>query len=303
MDISYRQLRAFLEVANNATFADAALKLHLTQPALSSAIKKLEQQLGGRLFERNTRNVSLTPEGEQLLPNALRLMRDWDNTFSDIQNLFAMAKGQLTLCAMPSFAESHLPLLLSDFHQSAPNVNIRVVDVVMEQVIHEVTTGSCELGFAFEPERKDGLIFESLFADHFVVVANPRQAERLSKYPQWQECLTLPMVMMNRGSAVRQWTQSKLLKYGEPNIVAETGQLSTLGKLIKHGLGISIMPSICEQQMKGLGLEIRQMKEEPLVKNIGLLCNAKRGLSVSAKALWDQTLMHYKNSSLGIQRG
>ncbi len=293
MDISYKQLRAFIEVANNATFADAALNLHVTQPALSSSIKKLEQQLGGKLFVRNTRNVSLTPEGELLFPNALRLMRDWENTFSDIQKLFAMAKGQLTLCAMPSFAQSHLPPILSQFHCIAPNVNIRVVDVVMEQVIEEVRSGRCELGVSFEPERKEGLIFRSLFEDEFMVVANKAQAGVLGESPDWQTCIAQPLVMMNRGSAVRQWTQAKLEKYGQPNIVAETGQLLTLGKLIAHGLGISIMPSICEAQMKHLGLITRQIKCEPLIKNIGLLCNAKRGLSVSAQTLWDQILDYY----------
>lgn len=105
MDISYRQLRAFIEVAKSSTFAEAAVNLHLTQPALSSSIKKMEQQLGGRLFERNTRNVSLTPEGELLLPNAIRLLRDWDNTFSDMQNLFAMAKDNC-LCVLCRLLQS-----------------------------------------------------------------------------------------------------------------------------------------------------------------------------------------------------
>lgn len=293
MDISYRQLRAFIEVAKSSTFAEAAVNLHLTQPALSSSIKKMEQQLGGRLFERNTRNVSLTPEGELLLPNAIRLLRDWDNTFSDMQNLFAMAKGQLSVCAMPSFAESHLPILLAQFHRAAPNVNIRVIDIVMEQVINEVTTGRCELGFSFEPERKDGLIFESLFQDRFVVVANKEQAAKLSQVPLWRECLSLPLVMMNRGSAVRSWTQNKLQQYGDINIVAETGQLSTLGKLIKHGLGISIMPSLCETQMKSLGLVVLPVETDPLIKRIGLIRNARKGLSVSAQKLWDLCVAYY----------
>jgi LysR family carnitine catabolism transcriptional activator len=296
MDISYRQLRAFVEVATSSTFAEASAKLHLTQPALSSSIKKMEQHLGGRLFERNTRNVNLTPEGEFLLPNAVRLIRDWDNIFSDTQNLFAMAKGQLTVCAMPSFAESQLPLLLSEFHTSAPNINIRVIDIVMEQVINEVTSGRCEMGFSFEPDRKDGLIFESLFTDQFVVVANDEQAKVINQEPHWISCIAQPLVMMNRGSAVRKWTQNKLEQYGEPNIVAETGQLSTLGKLIQHGLGISVMPSICAPQMIGLGLSVINIEKDPLMKNIGLIRNARKGLSVSARSLWELSVKKYRKS-------
>ncbi|MBJ2128428.1 LysR family transcriptional regulator [Alteromonas sp. IB21] len=293
MDVSYRQIKAFVEVAKSSTFAEAAVSLHLTQPALSSAIKKMEEQLGGKLFQRNTRNVSLTPEGEVLFPNAVRLLHDWDNTFSDIQNLFAMAKGHLTICAMPSFAEAHLPEILFQFHQRAPNVNLRIVDVVMEQVIHEVTTGRSEIGFSFEPERKDGLIFESLFDDQFVVVANEMQASLLPEKVKWLDCLALPLVMMNRGSAVRHWTQTQLAMHGELNIVAETGQLSTIGKLIQNGLGISIMPSICERQMEGLGLVLKEVSDEPLIKNIGLIKNARKSLSIPAQSLWNLAIAHY----------
>ncbi|WP_394220294.1 LysR family transcriptional regulator [Alteromonas gracilis] len=293
MDVSYRQIKAFVEVAKSSTFAEAAVNLHVTQPALSSAIKKMEEQLGGRLFQRNTRNVSLTPEGEVLFPNAVRLIHDWDNTFSDIQNLFAMAKGQLTICAMPSFAESHLPNILSVFHQRIPNVNLRIVDVVMEQVIHEVAKGRCEVGFSFEPERKDGLVFTSLFADQFVVVANKNAARNFNCKLSWKDCLDFPLVMMNRGSAVRHWTQTKLEQYGDLNIIAETGQLSTLGKLIQNGLGISIMPAICRSQMEGLGLVVREIYGEPLVKNIGLIKNARKELSLPAQSLWELTVAHY----------
>lgn len=108
MSISYRNMLAFIRVAESATFAEAAEKLHLTQPALSSAIKKMEEQLGGKLFSRSTRRVSLTPEGQTLLPNAKRLVNEWDETFHDMQNLFAMQQGKLTIAAMPSFAESKL---------------------------------------------------------------------------------------------------------------------------------------------------------------------------------------------------
>ena len=90
MSISYRNMLAFIRVAESATFAEAAEKLHLTQPALSSAIKKMEEQLGGKLFSRSTRRVTLTPEGHTLLPTARRLVNEWDETYHDMQNLFAM---------------------------------------------------------------------------------------------------------------------------------------------------------------------------------------------------------------------
>ncbi|RUP81622.1 LysR family transcriptional regulator [Alteromonas sp. KS69] len=293
MNISYRNLQAFIHVAQSSTFAEAAIKLHLTQPALSSAIKKMEEQLGGKLFSRSTRHVALTKEGEALLPNAIRIMRDWDDTFGDIQNLFAMAKGRLTIAAMPSFAESHLPHLLKRYHQLAPNINLRILDVVMENVIYEVSEGRAEMGFTFEPQQNEGLIFTPLFDDCFVVVVNPQHELAKAKTVNWETCIEYPMVMMNRGSAVRMWTQQKISTVGEAVIVAETGQLGTLGQLIKQGLGIAIMPSLCIASMESIGLTVLKMEEDPLVKRVGMVKNAKRDMSVAGQALWTEVLHHY----------
>lgn len=294
MNISYRNLQAFIHVAQSSTFAEAAIKLHLTQPALSSAIKKMEEQLGGKLFSRSTRHVSLTQEGEALLPNALRILRDWDDTFGDIQNLFAMAKGRLTLAAMPSFAESHLPTLLKHYHQSTPNINLRILDVVMEQVIYEVSQGKAELGFTFEPEHDEGLIFKPLFEDCFVLVVNRDHPLARCTSVDWQTCIEHPLVMMNRGSAVRRWTQDKLIQFGHhTTIVAETGQLGTLGQLIKEGLGIAVMPSLCKAHMERIGLVSVEIDRDNLVKRVGMIRNAKRDMSVAAQTLWDKTEAFY----------
>ena len=152
-----------------------------------------------------------------------------------------------------------------------------------------------------------------MFTDHFVVVASVEQAAKFNNMASWQQCLNFPLVMMNRGSAVRKWTEAELLLHGEPNIVAETGQLATLGKLIKSGLGISIMPSICQQQMEALGLMALPFSDSssgtlpcdkepcdrgpsdqaPLCKRVGLLRNERRGLSVSAQTLWQLTTERY----------
>mgnify|MGYP001041003674 CR=1 FL=1 len=294
MNISYRNLQAFVYVAQSNSFAEAADKLHLTQPALSSAIKKLEEQIGGSLFIRSTRRVSLTPEGRVFLPHALRVLRDWDDALSDIQTLFAMEKGQLTIAAMPSFAESHLPSLLATYHSLAPNINIRIVDVVMENVIDEVKKGRADIGFTFEPMAADGLDFVPLFNDQFVAVVNPHHPLAVHTSIEWAQCIAHSFVMMNRGSAVRRWTQEKLEQCGVINIVAETGQLATLGRLICQGLGMSIMPSICKLQMESIGLKTLAIIDAPLIKKVGLVKSTQRGMSVAAKQLWQQSVDMYK---------
>ncbi len=113
--MTVKQLRAFLAVAQSLSFAQAGERLHLSQPALSLAIKSLEESLGGPLLERTTRSVSLTPEGETLLPLALRLLADWDNTEELLRQHFTLQLGKVSIAAMPSFAGNLLPLVLKTF--------------------------------------------------------------------------------------------------------------------------------------------------------------------------------------------
>ena len=103
-----RQLKVFLTLAETLNFASAARRLHLSQPALSLSLKKLEQEVGGALLSRTTRQVRLTPEGETLLPRARQLLADWQDTEEMLRQRFTLKRGRVTIAAMPSFATMRL---------------------------------------------------------------------------------------------------------------------------------------------------------------------------------------------------
>jgi LysR family carnitine catabolism transcriptional activator len=104
MNVSIKQLRGFIAIAETGSFAEASERLYISQPALSIAIGKLEDTVGGLLFNRSTRSVQLTPEGLEFLPIAQRLIADWSEAFDDLNRLFSLKRGKLTVAAMPSFA-------------------------------------------------------------------------------------------------------------------------------------------------------------------------------------------------------
>ena len=288
MSVSYRNMQAFVCVAESATFAEAAEKLFLTQPALSSAIKKMEEQLGGQLFSRTTRRVQLTPEGESLLPQAKRLLHDWDDAIDGVQHLFAMSQGRLVVAAMPSFAESKLPPILMRFHQDYPNIRLRILDVIMEETIDAVRSGRADLGFCFEPEVMDNLEFVPLFTDNFVAVMQADHPLGTHKRIRWEDLVSKPFIALNKGSSVRQWTEETASQFGSLQIVAETGQYGSVGQLIAQGLGISVVPSLCLEQMLRKGLVCREIENNPLVKRVGVI-RASRGVtSKASQTLWQQ---------------
>ena len=100
--MNVKQLRAFVTVAKYQSFAQAGEHLHVSQPALSLTIKALEDNLGGALLTRTTRSVSLTAEGEVLLPLARRLLADWDDTEEMLRQRFTLQLGRVSVAAMPA---------------------------------------------------------------------------------------------------------------------------------------------------------------------------------------------------------
>jgi LysR family carnitine catabolism transcriptional activator len=286
-NVSYRQLQIFVSIGQSPTFAQAAEKMCLSQPALSSAIKKMESQLGGLLFSRTTRKVELSPEGRQFLPVAERLIADWQEAFSDLHNLFSLGRGKLSIAAMPSFAAGLLPGILQQFKTEFPNIKLSVADVVMESVIKDVQAGRAEIGFSFEHEKMDGLEFHPILTDNFIAVLPANHPLSKHQMLSWSQIAMYPFVAMNKGSAMRQWIDSFVkIHHLSLNIVVEASQLATLGQFVKHELGVSVVPALCQEQMLSKNLVCLKIYQSGLSKRVGIIRQKNGNLSTVAASFW-----------------
>jgi len=284
--MTVKQLRAFLAVAQSLSFAQACERLHLSQPALSLAIKNLEDALGGPLLVRTTRSVSLTPEGETLLPLAQRLLADWDNTEELLRQHFTLQLGRVSIAAMPSFAANQLPAALKVFRDRHPRVNVAVHDVINEQVLEMVRNHRVELGIGFEPEPSDTLEFTPLCTDRFVAVLPADSPLAGQTQVSWAELLQMDFIALQRPSAVRLLLEQSLAREGRTLAVAfESHQLVTVGRMVACGLGASAVPSLCIRQMQELGARCVALVEPSIERRIGLVSHADRKLSSAAQAL------------------
>jgi LysR family carnitine catabolism transcriptional activator len=275
--MTVKQLRAFLAVAQTLSFAQACKRLHLSQPALSLAIKTLEESLGGALLVRTTRSVALTPEGETLLPIARRLLADWDNAEELLRQHFTLQLGKLAVAAMPSFAGNRLPAALKAFRDAHPRINVAVHDVINEQVLEMVRDRRVELGVCFEPAALDGLQFTALYNDRFVAVVPAGGALAGREALSWADLLGQPFIALQRPSAVR------LLL--EDSIAARY-----VGRMVAEGLGVSAVPSLCRRQMEELGACCVPLGEPQVARRVGLLHLAGHQLSSAAQAMSDTLL-------------
>lgn len=286
--MNVKQLRAFLAVAQCLSFAQAGERLHLSQPALSLTIKALEEDLGGQLLTRTTRNVSLTPEGEALLPLARQLLADWDNAEELLRQRFTLQMGKVSIAAMPSFAGNLLPIALKAFRGRYPRVNVAVHDVINEQVLEMVDHRRVELGIGFEPESSNSLTFTSLYMDRFVAVVPMDSVLAGMNEVTWDELLRHDFITLQRPSAVRLLLEQDLqTRHGRLSVAFESHQLSTVGRMVANGLGVSAVPALCIGQMQELGACCIALEGPRIERRIGLITLADHQLSAAAQGLKD----------------
>lgn len=286
MKMSVKQLRAFLAVAHTLNFAQASLRLNLSQPALSLAVRSLEEGLGGPLLTRTTRRVILTPEGEAFFPMARQLLADWDNAEEAMRQRFTLQRGKVSLAAMPSFAGNSLPPILRTFRNSHAGINVTVHDVVNEQVLEMVRDGRVEMGIAFEPELDASLHFTPLINDRFVAVVPASSALATLSRVSWMTLLSLDFITLQRPSAVRVLLEETLAKRRlKLDVAFESHQLVTVGRMVASGLGVSAVPALCADQMRELGAVTLPLHAPIIERQVGIIRPAPLQLSAAAQAL------------------
>lgn len=286
MNITVRQLQAFVAVARSRSFAEACAHMHLSQPALSIAIKNLEEALGGKLLVRTTRSVVLTPEGEAFYPRAKQLLQDWDRSLEDVSNLFALRRGKLMIAAMPTFAGTLLPSILGEFQRQYPDINVTVHDVVAEQVLDMVRSGRVELGISFDPGEQEDIEFLPLFSDRFVA-AFPAGHPLLGKNAlHWRDLRDCDFITLQRPSSIREQLQDTLSAHGITLAPAfEAHQLVVVGRMVAEGLGVSVVPAISADQMAEMGAICRPLHPE-ISRHIGVLSHRRRSRSTVSEAMY-----------------
>lgn len=291
-----KQLRAFVTVVDSGNFAEACILLHLSQPALSIAIKNLEQRIGGKLLIRSTKTSELTPEGKEFYPTAKLLLSDWDKAFDDLNDLFSLKRGKLELAVMPSFGSSLLPSYLRLFREKHPNINIRVHDVIAEDTIDMVRSGRVELAVTFDPGDFDDLTFYPLFSDNFVIALHENHPLLLNENIYWKDIAQSPFIALQKPSSIRELIDKTIITNDlQLNVEFEANQLATIGKMISEQLGVSIMPSLCIPQLQSQGVVCRSLNSPLVSRRVGIVKKRRNPLSSTAQALINLIKTHSKN--------
>lgn len=243
MSLDVRQLRAFVTVAECGSFTRAAASLNLSQPALTVQIRKLEQALGVRLFDRNTRVVALTRNGAELLPTLGRLLRDLDGVLAETRQLATMQRGVVRLAVLPSFASGVLPEVIARFRGHHPGIDFTIRDVIASGVAALVASGEADLGLTGGVVAHPDL--EALLRGVDRMHAVYPEAHPLAQHRRIgiADLATYPLILMDAATSVRQVVDAAFAAAGiTPLVGAEVTYMSSAVGMVRAGLGIAILP-------------------------------------------------------------
>ena len=196
------ELRVFLRVAAERSFSRAAMKLHRTQPAVSQAVRRLEESVGERLFDRTTKDASLTDAGRLLRDYAERLLRLSEEAEHAVKDLRDLQRGRVLIGANEASVHPVLPLIAL-FRQAHPLVHVDVRRMPARQIGAEVSQGTLDFGvLTFQPsEPRLGTIV--LGPDELVMLVPPGHPLAGTKQLSLAECGQQPIIAHNDPSHVR----------------------------------------------------------------------------------------------------
>jgi DNA-binding transcriptional LysR family regulator len=271
INFDLQQLQGFVAVAERGSFRAGAEHIHLSPPALSRRIDKLETILGARLFNRTTREVELTPLGRVFLERARTAVDDLESAMLAIDDLAAHRGGRVTVACVPSAALYFLPSVVGRFATHYPGIKVRLIDESMNQVLQSVRSGESDFGIGFMNTLLPEITFEAVHTDPFVLAVPRTHPLAKRRAVNWADIQSQSLITVARSSGNRQLLDDTLSKAGlNPSFAFEVSHIATLLGMVEAGLGMAAVPRMAlaakHPTLVGVALKAPQT-----VRRIGLL--------------------------------
>lgn len=286
MNVTFRQLRVFMEVAQQGSMARAAGVLHLTPPAISMQIKEIETQVGLPLFDREGRKVTLSTAGEYFLVHARKLLVALKEAEDSMARFRKLEKGLLTI-GIVSTAKYFVPRLLARFHEEHPGVEVRLrVAGNREQLVSLLQAGEADLSIMGRPPK--GLETRAeVFAAHPLVIVGPPEHPLLAATSLPVNALRgYPFIVREPGSGTRASMERFFGEHRfEPNITMDMSSNETIKQAVMAGMGLSFL------SLHTIGLEVRtglmgvlDVEDTPVMRTWNIVSLQAKLLSPAAEA-------------------
>lgn len=288
INFNLNDLQAFRAVAELSSFRKAADALHVSQPAFSRRIEKLEEALGVKLLERTTRKVSLTAVGRDFDRKVQQLLDDLDNTLLGIRGVAGTRMGEVTIACVPSTVYYYLSQVVSRYHERYPKIRVKVFDAGANEVLAAVARSEADFGLNFIGGQEPDIEFKPLLEERFVAACRRDHPLAKKRKVGWAELSQYDFISVSKTSGNRLLLDQALAGLpGRPQAIYEAQHVTTMLGLVEAGLGVAAVPSLA---MPGANhpLLVSVPLVDPIVtRKVGLIRRKGRSLSPAAQQLYD----------------
>lgn len=264
MDVTLRQLRAYVAVLESSSFSEAARAMHLSQAALSGLIKELESRLGVRLLDRTTRKVAPSAVGEAFEPMARRVLSNLDEALDNLTNLKELRRGLVRVAAPEPLSCTLLPELIASYNDRYPGVDVRFDDVPIQEVLAGLENGSTDIGFGpagVVPAQPTEA--HMICADPLWVALRPDDPLAKDKSVNWKDVRDRPLINYMPNIAIN--VLSNVPSRNHPRELVPVHRVNTALSMLRVRQGAVICPSMAEPLVRGFGLTFLPLRQ-PTVK-------------------------------------
>jgi DNA-binding transcriptional LysR family regulator len=296
-DLTARQLHAVLAVAEYNSFIAAASFLKTSQPALTRTVKRVEDVLGVRLFDRSTRRVAITAAGKEFVAVAERILNDLRISVRSMREIGTEQRGRVIVSSIMSVANGLFPAIVAKYRAARPGIEIVLREGVHGTVLEDVRSGAADLGATYVDDVPDFVEAKRVNREVFEVIL-PRNHPLIKKSRRTSvalaELIGYPLVSLPYESRTRRIIDGAAATAGlTPQHVATVTQFATLMSFVRAGVGIAIIPSGAIAGLLGKDLAVLALAKPRLSRAVGLiwlrdreLTPAARGFAAVVEEIW-----------------
>lgn len=298
INFNLNDLQAFRAVAELSSFRKAADALHVSQPAFSRRIEKLEEALGVRLLDRSTRSVSLTAVGRDFDRKVQQLLDDLDYTLLSIRGVAGTRMGEVTVACVPSTVYYFLSRVIARYHERYPKTRVTVFDASANEVLSAVSRSEADFGLNFIGSQEPDIEFQLLLEERFVAACRRDHALAKKRRVSWAELAQYDYISVSKASGNRLLLDQALSNVpGRPQSIYETQHVTTMLGLVEAGLGVAAVPSIAMPGRDHPLLVSVPLVDPIVTRKVGLIRRKSRSLTPAAQQLYEFL------SSMKVKRG
>lgn len=293
--VDFLGIEAFLSIVEQGSFREAAVRLNLSQTALSHRLRKLESGLGVQLLVRTTRNITLTRAGREFISKA-RLGRDQiADAVESLRAAVQPGENRLSIACLPTVAIHHLPTILREFIRKHPVAQLRIFDSPVREIMELIQSGNVEFGITIVTHELSELDVRRLATEQLFLACRRDHPVARQKTVSWSEVGNMPLIRI-RSDPVGQAVLDAVASSRAANIkwVYEVQRSVTAIRLVQAGLGVTIVPQVALSISPTERVTMVPLRKPTLARTLAIVSKRGASPSILGEKLRELVVAHFE---------